>query len=179
MTNPYPRYQGPPYPTPRKLERSRSNRVLGGVCGGIAQYFNMDPTLVRLLTAVTAFIFGVPIILYLIALFLMPEEEDTSKGPHSYPPVSGPQWSYGAYPQDNAEGLVPPAQPSYAPRGDSWSGSGPGQGRTGAPGDDPGLWGPQGAPWEQGSQTPPPSGAPHDGQPSQPAYPPKSDDDLR
>jgi phage shock protein PspC (stress-responsive transcriptional regulator) len=178
MTSPYPPYQGPPYPGPRKLERSRSNRVLGGVCGGVAQYANMDPTLVRVLTVVIAFFTGVPIILYLIALFVIPEE-DPNKGPQSYPRVNGPQWSYGAHPQDNAEGLVPPAQPSYAPRGDSWSGSGSGYGRANAPSEDSGLWGPEGAPWEQGSKTPPPSSAPGGSQPDQPTYPPKADDELR
>ena len=49
MTSPY-----PPYQQPRKLERSRTNKVLGGVCGGVANYVNMDPTLVRVLTTFAA-----------------------------------------------------------------------------------------------------------------------------
>jgi phage shock protein PspC (stress-responsive transcriptional regulator) len=146
--------------------------VLGGVCGGVAEYANMDPTLVRVLTVVIAFFTGVPIILYLIALFVIPDDDSaTGTGPQNYPPVHGPQWSYGAYPQDNAEGLVPPAQPSYAPR--------PDRGTS----EDQKIWGPQGAPWEQGSQTPPPSGETFPPSGAQgtnpPTYPPKSDDDLR
>jgi len=33
---------------PRKLYRSRKSRVIAGVCGGLAEYFNMDPTIIRL-----------------------------------------------------------------------------------------------------------------------------------
>ena len=55
-----------PYPpqAPKRLERSKSNRVLGGVCAGVANYLNMDPTLVRVLTVVISLFTGVPIILY-------------------------------------------------------------------------------------------------------------------
>ncbi|MFA5246772.1 MAG: PspC domain-containing protein [Candidatus Micrarchaeia archaeon] len=35
--------------SPKRLYRSKSERILGGVCGGIAGYFNVDPTIVRLL----------------------------------------------------------------------------------------------------------------------------------
>ena len=56
-----------------KLYRSRSNRYLGGVCGGIAEYFNIDANLTRLLFVIGTFIWGVGIILYLAALILVPE----------------------------------------------------------------------------------------------------------
>ena len=61
-----------PYPAqpPRRLERSKSNRILGGVCAGVANYLNMDPTLVRVLTVVISLFTGVPVILYIIALFV-------------------------------------------------------------------------------------------------------------
>ncbi|MFP5283670.1 MAG: PspC domain-containing protein, partial [Actinomycetes bacterium] len=75
MSNPYPPY--PPPPPPRRLERSKQNRILGGVCGGVANYLNMDPTLVRVLTVLVALFTGVPIILYLVALFVIPEEGST------------------------------------------------------------------------------------------------------
>ena len=113
MTDPYSSYQPPPSQGPRKLVRSRNNRYIGGVCGGVAEYVNMDPTLVRVLTVVISVFTGVPIILYLIALFLLPEE-DTAP-PHNYPGVNGPQsqWTYGSYPQSGESQM--PQQPTYAP----------------------------------------------------------------
>jgi phage shock protein C len=42
----------------RKLYRSRTNRMLGGVCGGLAQYFNTDATLIRVLFVVLAVLGG-------------------------------------------------------------------------------------------------------------------------
>lgn len=91
---------GTPYPAqqpPRRLERSRTNRVIGGVCGGAADYLNMDPSMVRVLTVVISLFTGVPVILYLIALFVIPESSEP--GPRNYPPVNGghsPQDVWGA-----------------------------------------------------------------------------------
>jgi phage shock protein C len=58
----------------RKLYRSRSERMIGGVCGGIGEYFGIDPTLVRLLFVV-ATLFGGPMgpVAYLIFLIVVPE----------------------------------------------------------------------------------------------------------
>lgn len=59
---------------PKKLFRSRHNRMLAGVCGGLAEYFNIDPTLVRVITIVLAFTPFVPvIIIYLLLWLLIPE----------------------------------------------------------------------------------------------------------
>jgi len=142
MTSPY-----PPQQAPRKLERSRSNRVLGGVCAGTANYLNMDPTLVRVLTVIASLFFGAPIIVYVIAWFLMPEE-DPGRGPQNYPPVSGPQWSYGGYPQGDVEGMVPPQQPSYAPSPSPQASPTPPYRSGSVPPEDPAVWGAEGAPWE-------------------------------
>ena len=62
----------------KKLVRS-SNRVLGGVCGGLADYMDVDPTLVRVIyVALTIFSAAFPgVLLYLILLLLIPE-----KGPN-------------------------------------------------------------------------------------------------
>lgn len=62
----------------RKLYRSPTERMIGGVCGGIGEYFNIDPTLVRLLF-VTGTLFGGPIgpIAYLIFLVVVPEAPGT------------------------------------------------------------------------------------------------------
>ena len=62
--------------TEKKLTRS-ANKMLAGVCGGIAEYFEIDPTLVRVAyAALTIFSAGFPgVILYIIMLILMPQAE--------------------------------------------------------------------------------------------------------
>lgn len=60
----------------KKLTRTAADKKLCGVCGGIAKYFNIDPTIVRLAyAALTFFSACFPgIILYLICAFIIPEE---------------------------------------------------------------------------------------------------------
>lgn len=65
---------GSPAPGPKRLYRSRSERMIGGVCGGIAQYFGIDPTLVRILTLVAVFMAGSGFLAYLVAWVVVPEE---------------------------------------------------------------------------------------------------------
>lgn len=55
------------------LYKSRSNRKLCGVCGGLAEYFEVDATLIRLIWAVLAFCAGTGVLGYLIAALVMPE----------------------------------------------------------------------------------------------------------
>lgn len=57
----------------RRLYRSRSQRMLGGVCGGLAEYLNTDPTVIRLLWVLFSFM-GAGLIAYLVAWVLVPEE---------------------------------------------------------------------------------------------------------
>lgn len=57
----------------RKLYRSSRNRMLCGVCGGIGEYLDIDPTLVRLLWAVLA-CSGAGIIAYLAAAIIIPQD---------------------------------------------------------------------------------------------------------
>lgn len=58
----------------KRLYRSLTNKMIGGVCGGIAEYFDADPTLIRLATALiivmTGFIPG--LLFYVIAWIIMP-----------------------------------------------------------------------------------------------------------
>ena len=63
----------------KRLYRSRTERVLGGVCGGIAEYFGVDPTLVRLLAVVLILAGGAGIIAYIIAWIVIPEEPEKEK----------------------------------------------------------------------------------------------------
>jgi phage shock protein PspC (stress-responsive transcriptional regulator) len=66
----------PPYYAPvRKLYRSRSDRVLGGVCGGIGRHYDMDPVLLRILVVVaTVFTGGVFLLAYVLAWVFIPDE---------------------------------------------------------------------------------------------------------
>ena len=55
-----------------RLERSRTNRVIGGVCGGLAEYLDIDATFVRVVMIILGFPFGIGILIYFVLLFLMP-----------------------------------------------------------------------------------------------------------
>ena len=58
----------------RKLYRSRTDRKLAGVCGGLAQYFNADPTVIRVLFVVLALLGGPGLVIYLVLWIIVPEE---------------------------------------------------------------------------------------------------------
>lgn len=60
----------------KKLLRS-SNRILGGVCGGIAEYFDVDPTVVRVAYALLSFLSAAfpGLVLYIILLVLIPDTQ--------------------------------------------------------------------------------------------------------
>ena len=57
---------------PRKLYRSRSQRMLGGVCGGLAEYFNVDATLIRVLFLVLADFGGTGLVIYGVMWLIVP-----------------------------------------------------------------------------------------------------------
>lgn len=60
----------------KKLTRSSSDKWLGGVLGGIAEYLGWDPTLVRLIFLVVALVgVGSPVLVYLILWVIMPQED--------------------------------------------------------------------------------------------------------
>lgn len=63
----------------KKLQRSAENSILFGVCGGVAEYFNVDPTIVRLLFVVLAIAGGPGALLYIILLIVMPKPDETEK----------------------------------------------------------------------------------------------------
>lgn len=122
MSSPY-----PPQTPPRRLERSRNNKIVGGVCAGVARYLNMDVTLVRVLTVVLTFFTGVPVVAYIVALFVMPEEK---QAPYAGPPTvhvpngaTDPVWGAAGAPWDqnrdqarsDATPPPPPPPPSPAP----------------------------------------------------------------
>ena len=57
----------------KKLYKSRENRVLCGVCGGIGEYFNIDPVIVRIILVVLCCVGFSGIIAYILAAIIMPE----------------------------------------------------------------------------------------------------------
>jgi phage shock protein C len=58
----------------RRLLRPREGRMVAGVCAGLGAYFKVDVTLVRLAFGITAFIYGLGALAYVIAWALVPEE---------------------------------------------------------------------------------------------------------
>jgi phage shock protein C len=60
----------------RRLYRSRTDRKLAGVCGGLAQYFNTDATPIRVLFVVLALLGGPGLVIYLLMWILVPEEPE-------------------------------------------------------------------------------------------------------
>jgi len=58
----------------RKLYRSKTNRQLAGVCGGLAEYFNLDATLIRVLFVVLAVLGGSGVVLYAALWIIVPRE---------------------------------------------------------------------------------------------------------
>ena len=57
----------------KRLYKSNKNKMLAGVCGGIAEYFNIDPTLVRLGWAILCMFAGSGILAYIIAAIVIPQ----------------------------------------------------------------------------------------------------------
>lgn len=66
-------------PERKKLYRSRKNRIIAGVCGGLADYFNVDPTVVRFIFAAMVFGAGFGIGLYIVLWIVIPEEGSREK----------------------------------------------------------------------------------------------------
>lgn len=58
----------------KRLYRSKKDKIIAGVCGGLAEYFEVDPTIVRLVFVITLFAGGTGLLAYIIALIVMPEE---------------------------------------------------------------------------------------------------------
>ena len=59
----------------KELRKSNTNRLICGVCGGIGEYFQVDPTMVRLLWIAFCLLGGSGVLAYLVAAVIMPEQE--------------------------------------------------------------------------------------------------------
>ena len=58
----------------KKLTRSKTDRKIFGICGGIGKYFDIDPTVIRILWVIFSFMFGFGVLAYLVCALLIPEE---------------------------------------------------------------------------------------------------------
>ncbi|MGO1973773.1 MAG: PspC domain-containing protein [Propionibacteriaceae bacterium] len=130
---------------PKRLERSRTDRFLSGVCGGLAKYLGLDPTLVRVGVVAISLFTGVGLLGYVIAWIVMPEEPL----PGDIPP--------GQVAQDFSGQTYPPA----ASPDPTWTPS-PGQPATASKPVEDEVWGAGGAPWEQPQPGPAPGTEPRD-----------------
>jgi phage shock protein PspC (stress-responsive transcriptional regulator) len=63
----------------KRLYRSRTDRKIWGVCAGLAKYFDIDPTIVRVLAILSIFISGIGIITYVIMTIIVPLEKTEDK----------------------------------------------------------------------------------------------------
>jgi phage shock protein PspC (stress-responsive transcriptional regulator) len=86
-----------------RLYRSRDDRMIAGVAGGVAEYFDLDPSLVRIAWAVLAFVGGFGVLLYIVMAIVVPED-DLGADPWVAPPGAG-----------TASPGTPPAAPGSAP----------------------------------------------------------------
>jgi phage shock protein C len=66
----------PTGPEPRVLRRSRDERVIGGVCGGLGRYLGIDPVLLRIAFVILAIAGGGGILLYIVSWILIPEQRE-------------------------------------------------------------------------------------------------------
>lgn len=116
MAAPPPVAAPPPRPARPPLRRSRTNRVAGGVCGGLGAYFDIDPVLVRVLFVVlTIFTGGLWALVWLVLLLAIPEEP--ADGVPAYPSAQ-PAFAAGGTGQyvDPRSGVAYGPPPPPAPR---------------------------------------------------------------
>lgn len=68
---------------PDNLYKSRTNKIIDGVCGGLGEYFRIDPTLIRLGWALAVFIGGTGIFLYILAMFIIPNSPGSNEATYT------------------------------------------------------------------------------------------------
>ena len=101
---------------PRKLRRSRTDRWIGGVCGGIADYLNVDATLVRVAVVIIALVTTVvPVAaIYLLMMLLLPEADNQRPG--SIGPA--PRFPWQQRSQEHSDSVWGQAGPPWRPNRD-------------------------------------------------------------
>lgn len=65
-----------------RLHRSRRDRMIAGICGGLGDYLSVDSTVARIVWVLAAFLsFGVAVLLYLVLIFVIPPEQELAAPP--------------------------------------------------------------------------------------------------
>ena len=120
---------------PKRLTRSRDDRIVAGVCGGLARYLNVDASMVRIVAvALTVLLGGAPLMLYVVAVLVVPEDDRVGPTP---PPAPGqPPWP------TSAPGPRP-ADPVWGSEGAPWEQPTAGNDAPSSPRDDDGTSDPQ------------------------------------
>jgi phage shock protein C len=72
----------------KRLHRSRTEKMIAGVCGGLAEYFDVDPTLIRVLWVLTVLLAGTGVLLYIVLWIVMPLDMPAPPGPPGPPYTS-------------------------------------------------------------------------------------------
>jgi len=65
----------------KRLYRSETDRIIWGVCGGLAQYFDIDPTIIRIIAVLSIFLNGAGIIAYIVLAIVIPSEKSRATDP--------------------------------------------------------------------------------------------------
>ena len=73
----------------KRLQRSRTKRMLAGVCGGIGRYFDVDPTIIRVLFVLFSLVVGGGILAYIILWIIIPEEPEAEEQTDEVPATKG------------------------------------------------------------------------------------------
>ena len=84
----------------KRLTKSSNNQMISGVCGGIAEFFNIDASIVRIIWVILAFGGGTGIIAYIACAIILPSAPPDDR---HHPPYSDPNNSYDPY-QNNDNG---------------------------------------------------------------------------
>ena len=68
----------------KRLYKSDNNKVIAGVCGGLAEYMGIDPTILRIIAVILIFAHGAGLLIYLIAWICMPKRQQVDVGGQYY-----------------------------------------------------------------------------------------------
>ncbi len=90
----------------KKLYRSQTDKKIAGVCGGLAEYFNIDSTIVRLLLVLFVLLGGAGVLLYIIAWILMPENNAFNNAGQNYNYNYNPDGANQNYNQNDNGGNI-------------------------------------------------------------------------
>ncbi len=63
----------------KRIYKIEDGKMIDGVCGGVAEYFEIDPTIVRVVWAAITLVWGAGLILYIICMFAFPKKSDVVK----------------------------------------------------------------------------------------------------